>query len=95
MNALICSYNVRGIGNDSKRKQIFTWIKEKHIDICFLQETHSTPETADTWKKQWGNLAFFSGIKSNSEGIGILINPKFSGDILKHKTFLLKAGCKH
>ena len=57
---------------------MFTWIKEKH---CLLQETHSTDETCDVWRRQWGNLAFFSGTKSNSEGIGILINSKFSCDI--------------
>ena len=70
MNVLICSYNVRGLGNDSKREQVFSWIKEKNIDICPLQETHSSEETNDVAKK------------SNSEETGILINSKFSCDII-------------
>ena len=58
MNALICSYNVRGLGNNSKREQIFAWIKEKSIDICLLQETHSSDETNDKWKQDWKGYAF-------------------------------------
>ena len=41
MNVLICSDNVRGLGNDSKREQIFSWMEENKIDIGLLQETHS------------------------------------------------------
>ena len=88
MCALICSYNVRGLGNDSKREQIFTWIKENKIDICFLQETHSSIETRNTWKQQWNGHAFFSGKSSNSEGTGILINSKFSCNIVKYSDLI-------
>ena len=84
MNVLICSYNVRGLGNDSKREQIYSWIKEKNIDICLLQVTHSSEETNNVWKQQWDSHAFFSGEKSNSEGTGILINSKFSCDIINY-----------
>ena len=88
MCALICSYNVRGLGNDSKREQIFTWIKENNIDICFLQETHSSIETRNIWKQQWNGHAFFSGKSSNSEGTGILINSKFSCNIVKYSDLI-------
>ena len=84
MNVLICSYNVRGLGNHSKREQIFSWIKEKNIDVCLLHETHSSEETNNVWKQQWDSCAFFSGEKSNSEGTGILINSKFSCDVINY-----------
>lgn len=78
MNLSICSYNVRGLGNNIKREQIFTWLKQNDYSICFLQETHSGTETHNIWKQQWGSNAYFSGKNTNSEGVGILINPNLS-----------------
>ena len=75
MNISLCSYNVRGLGNANKREHIFTWLKNKQFDICLLQETHFEKNTCDSWKHIWGKQCFLSGISSNSEGVGILINP--------------------
>ena len=44
MNISICSFNVRGLGQKLKKTQIFNFLKAKKFQICFLQETHSTPE---------------------------------------------------
>lgn len=70
MNLSICTYNVRGLGNKSKREQIFAWIKTNNISICMLQETHSGKLTHDIWKREWDSDAFFSGQNNNSEGVG-------------------------
>ena len=38
------TYNCNGIGDNSKRSKIFTYLKEKiSRGVCFLQETHSVP----------------------------------------------------
>ena len=46
--------------------------------LSVLQETHSGENTHNSWKYEWGNDAFWSGINNNSAGIGILINPTVS-----------------
>ena len=84
INLSICTYNVRGLGNKTKREQIFSWLKESNHTICLLQETHSGDGTHDIWKSDWGYDAFFSGHSKNNEGIGILLNPNISYTIRQH-----------
>ena len=56
------SLNVRGIRTFEKRKSIFNWIIKQNSDICFLQETCSTEEIENQWKKQWpGDIYFAHG----------------------------------
>ena len=40
------------------------------------------------WVKEWGKDAFCSGISNNSEGVGILINPKLSFSIKQHREII-------
>ena len=47
------SLNVRGIRTFDKRKSIFNWLIKQNSDICFLQETYSTEEIENRWRKQW------------------------------------------
>ena len=84
MNLSVCSYNVRGLGNKTKREQIFSWLKDNNFAICLLQETHSGDGTHDIWKSDWGNDAFFSGHSNNNEGIGILLNTNYSYTVMQH-----------
>ena len=84
MNLSICTYNVRGLGNKTKREQIFSWLKESNHTICLLQETHSGDGTHDIWKSDWGYDAFFSGHSKNNKGIGILLNSNISYTIRQH-----------
>ena len=53
------SLNVRGIRAFEKRKSIFNWLINQSADICFLQETYSTVELANQWRKQWPGEFFF------------------------------------
>ena len=69
--------NVKGMGEMVKRKQIYRWVRQNSIDICFLQETHSTKVTEHIWTHQWGYKAIFSGNSSNSCGVGVLFNNTF------------------
>ena len=47
----LVSLNVRGIRSFEKRKALFNWLHKSQADICFLQETYSTPEVVNIWKK--------------------------------------------
>ena len=78
---VVCSLNVKGQGQEKKRKAQYLWAKEwkstkgDRIDVLFLQETHSTEETEDIWRKQWnGSYSIFAHGESNSRGVAILMN---------------------
>ena len=75
---------VRGLGSKSKQEQIFAWLKSSNHTLFMLQETHSGEKTNASWKQEWGNDAFWSGLSNNSEGIGILIDPTVSYTIQKY-----------
>ena len=49
MDYSICSFNVRGLGQKTKRKEVFNFLEKKKFQICFLQETHSKLEFETTW----------------------------------------------
>ena len=75
---------MKGLGNKNKREHIFEWLKYNSFDICLLQETHSTTKVETEWENEWGGKAYFSGFKSNSEGISIMINKKLSFDEINY-----------
>ena len=77
------SINIRGLNTSIKRRSIFRWIHNQNAQFIFLQETHSTKLTVDTWSAEWGGKAFFSHGTSNSKGVMILINPKLDCKIEK------------
>ena len=53
MSTSICSFNVRGLRNKTKRDQMFHWLKQKSYSISLLQETHLTVKDEHIWKKEW------------------------------------------
>ena len=67
----ILSYNMRGLGDERKRRKIFNYIK-KHASgkiVVFLQETHSTKKHENLWKYQWHTDMIFSHGTSGSRGV--------------------------
>ena len=56
----LLSLNVRGLSNFHKRRAIFSWCRKQKADLIFLQETHSTAERQDQWRKEWGASLLFS-----------------------------------
>ena len=89
MEFSVCSFNVRGLGNKVKREQLFTWLKSSNHTFCLLQETYSGINTHKFWQQEWGHEAYFSGNSNNSEGIGILINPKVSFVVQKYTEIIV------
>ena len=71
------SLNVRGIRTFEKRKSIFNWIIKQNSDICFLQETYSTEEIENQWKKQWPGDIYFVHGSFHSRGVAILVRKSF------------------
>ena len=69
----LLSLNTRGIRTFEKRKAIFSWLLNSGADICFLQETYSTQEVENIWRKQWKGNMFFSHGSSHSRGVLVLV----------------------
>ena len=75
VNLNILSLNVRGIREQTKRRSIFSYLKDQKANIYFLQETYSEPADEILWKNEWGGELFFSHGTNHSKGVCILINP--------------------
>ena len=71
----IGTLNVRGLREESKRKQIFQFLKNKRLDFYLIQETHSTPEIEQKWTNEWGSEIYYSNHSSSSRGTMILCSP--------------------
>jgi len=50
----------------------FSWLVNSDADIFFLQETYSTRDIENIWRKQWKGEMFFSHGSSHSRGVLIL-----------------------
>ena len=71
----LLSLNVRGTGirTFNKRKCILNWLNKQNADTYFLQETYSTEELENQWRKQWRGDLFFAHGTSHSKGTLILV----------------------
>jgi len=58
MDLKIASLNARGLGNNTKRREVFNWLRAKKFSIYMLQEVHCSKNTSDLWACEWGFKAF-------------------------------------
>ena len=79
----LLSFNANGLGDGKKRRDLFTWLRQKNCDICFVQETHCTDKMEEYWKAEWGYEVYFSNHTGNSRGVAILFNNTFEFKIVK------------
>ena len=88
MSINICTFNVKGLNDPSKRQQLFYWLKLNKYSVCLLQELHCQERTYDKWKKEWGGDLFLSGDSSNSIGVGILVNSDFTYTVQEYNNII-------
>lgn len=69
----IISWNVRGMGDATKRYALFRTLKEFPNAIVPLQKTHMTPERLHLLNKPWVGASFHSTFNTHSRGISVLI----------------------
>lgn len=70
---LINSYNVKGLRNDTKRRDMFRYFKNRKLDVILLQETHSQVEDERIWSKEWGGEVWYAHGSTKSKGVAILV----------------------
>jgi exonuclease III len=77
----ITSLNVRGLREQSKRRSIFSYLKDQKSKLYFLQETYSEVNDETIWRNEWGGKIFFSHGTKHSKGVCILIHPSVQDKI--------------
>lgn len=77
MDLKIASINVRGLGDKTKRREMFNWLRSKNMSVYFIQEAHCTKENINDWRAEWGYQALFSCCSTKKAGVAILFNNNF------------------
>ena len=70
----ISSTNCRGLGEYTKRKDVFNLLRGKNHGIYCLQDTHFTAKMEPYIKAEWGGDILFNSHTSNSRGVCILFS---------------------
>ena len=83
MALTIASLNVRGLRDNTKRREMFTWLRAKDFSLNMLQEVHCIENANPVWSAEWGYQAIFSNYTSNKAGLCILFNNNFNFQIEK------------
>ena len=82
----LMTVNARGLKNKFKRKCMFTYFKEKQIDVVCIQESHITKRNIHVWERQWGGKIIYNEGTERRKGEIILVSKKFKGHVtLKEK----------
>lgn len=70
----IGSWNVRGLNNLVKLKQVLGRLKQMKANIIFLQETHLLKDDVSRVTKRWPGQVFNASFTSRARGVMILIH---------------------
>jgi exonuclease III len=73
----LVSINARGLGEKTKRRDIFNRMKDKRTQIVCLQDTHIDKKMQNFVRAEWGLDIYFSSYTSNARGVAILLNNNF------------------
>ena len=74
----VATYNVNGMGNITKCREIFYYLHKRKFDIVFLQETHCQKSIGHCWNTMWGSKIYYSHGESNTRGVAILLDKKLN-----------------
>ena len=72
------SLNVNGARAARKRALVFDTARTKHVDVLFLQETHSDVFNEADWIREWEGELVLSHSTTLSGGVGLLFSRTFS-----------------
>jgi len=68
----VSSLNLNGARDIHKRAKLFQLIRQKNIDVMFVQETHSDCFNEIDWKKEWESEVFLTHMSSTRGGVAVL-----------------------
>ena len=73
----LCTYNVNGLGNYKKRKDVFDYLRTENASVYFLQETHLKTKAENMVRAMWGYDCILNGNNTNSNGVAGLFKNNF------------------
>ena len=82
----ILSMNCRGLGEQSKRRDVLNYLKSKNYSIYCVQDTHFTKEEENYIRACWGYDIYMSPGRSNARGVAVLLNNNFDCRVTKQKS---------
>lgn len=71
------SLNINGARDVQKRMLLYELIKQKNIDVMYVQETHSDCRNAIDWKREWEGEVLLTHMSSNRGGGAFLFAKSF------------------
>ena len=72
-----CSFNVNGISNGQKRKDILDYLRQHNYGIYLLQKTRMKVESENFLRAAWGLNVWVAGSETNRNEVAILFNSNF------------------
>ena len=78
----ILSMNCRGLGEQSKRRDVMQYIRQLNYSIIFLQDTHMTTRAIPYFNSLWKGKCYHSCHSSRSRGTCILVNNNISYSVI-------------
>ena len=79
----VASLNIRGLGDKTKRRAIFDYLRKKDLDVVLIQEAHvDTLERVKLWTSEWGGKMVASCGPSNACGVITLLSSQCQYTIL-------------
>lgn len=70
----IVSWNVRGLGDATKRCAVFTFLRRFQPAILFVSETHMVKDSLHLMNRPWLGHYFHSTYSSHSRGVSVLVH---------------------
>ena len=86
----VCSLNCQGLGDRSKRRDVFSFLRDRNYSIICLQDTHFTNDIHRIIQSEWGYKVAFNSFTSRSRGVAILFRNNFEFNI--HNIFTDNTG---
>lgn len=72
----LLSWNVRGLNNTCKCKQVTHYLQRHQIDVAFLKEIHLRVQSKSTVARGWGEHQYFAGYSSYARGVAVFIHKR-------------------
>ena len=66
------SFNCRGLGDFKKRKDVFAYLRNKNVNIYFLQDIHCREVGIPYFRNAWGSNVLVAPYANNARGVAIL-----------------------
>lgn len=84
-NIRVGTLNINGGRDPHKRMVSLEMIKQKKLDVVFLQETHTDHENEIEWGLSWKGKYFLSHGTRSSAGVAVLFSPGLDLNVMSDR----------